>query len=210
MLVHGSSWDGPMGVMEPIFQTLRNRPPFREYAPRFLGYGLCRYERVFSCSQERATLLGCGELADGESHVYRIPLPPSLSGNLTWRRLTITLSWFTPIDSLDRFYRRAALWFVPPHQQLLVHRCQVESKMTQRGTVQHEVLEGDQATAFVDGQTLIVQVNCRAQTPQLDEHVPYGLAVTLEVAEGTAIPIYEEIRARLRIGVQVQAGNPNQ
>ena len=210
MLVHGSSWDGPMGVMEPIFQTLRNRPPFREYAPRFLGYGLCRYERVFSCSQERATLLGCGELADGESHVYRIPMPPSLSGNLTWRRLTITLSWFTPIDSLDRFYRRAALWFVPPREQLLVHRCQVESKMTQRGTVQHEVLEGDQATAFVDGQTLSVQVNCRAQSGHLDELIPYALALTLEVAEGTAIPIYEEIRARLRIGVQVQPGNPNQ
>src|SRR5882762_66531 len=210
MLVHGSSWDGPAGVMEPVFQTLHNRPPFREYAPRFLGYGLCRYERMFSCPQERATLLGCGELRDGESHVYRIPLPPSLSGNLTWRRLTITLSWFTPIDSLDRFYRRAALWFVPPQEQLLVHRCQVESKMTQRGTVQHEVLEGEQATAFLDGQTMSVQVNCRAQSGHLDELIPYALAVTLEVAEGTAIPIYEEIRARLRVGVQVQPGNPNQ
>ncbi len=124
--------------------------------------------------------------------------------------MTITLSWFTPIDSLDRFYRRAALWFVPPQQELLVHRRQVESKMTQRGTVQHEVLEGDQATAFVEGQTLTVQVNCRAQTGHLEEHIPYALAVTLEVAQGTAIPIYEEIRARLHVGVQVQANNPNQ
>jgi len=82
--------------------------------------------------------------------------------------------------------------------------------MTQRGTVQHEVLEGEQATAFLDGQTMSVQVNCRAQSGHLDELIPYALAVTLEVAEGTAIPIYEEIRARLRVGVQVQPGNPNQ
>lgn len=210
MLVHGSSWDGPMAVMEPIFQTLRNRPALREYLPRFLGYGLCRHERVFSCSDQRATLLGCGELADGQGDVYRVPLPPSLSGNRIWRRLTITLAWLTPIDALDRYYRRAALWFVPPDEQLLVSRCEVESKMTQRGTVQHEVLEGRQATAFVDGQMLSVQVNCRAQTGVLQERIPYALAVTLEVAEGTAIPIYEEIRDRLRVGVQVEARNPNQ
>jgi hypothetical protein len=210
MLVHGSSWEGPMAIMAPIFQTLANRPPFREYAPRFLGYGICRPERVISCSAERATLLGSGELSEGQAHVYRVPLPPSLSGNLTWRRLTITLSWFTPVDALDRHYRRAALWFVPPYEQLLVHRCQVESKMSQRGTVQHEVLEGDQATAFIDGQVLTVQVNCRAQTGQLEGPIPYALAVTLEVAEGTAVPVYEEVRDRLRVAVQVNAGNARQ
>lgn len=210
MLVHGSSWEGPIGVMQPIFQNLPNRPSFREYIPRFLGFGLCRHERVISCSDQRATLLGCGELVEGEGHVYRVPLPPSLSGNRAWRRLTITLSWFTPVDALDRLYRRAALWFVPPQNDLLVQRCQVESKMTQRGTVQHEVLEGDQATAFVDGQMLRVQVNCRAQTGRLEELIPYSLVVTLEVAPETAIPIYEEIRNRLRVGVQVQANNPHQ
>jgi len=87
----------------------------------------------FHVRRKERPCLGAGSLEMVKSHVYRIPLPPSLSGNLTWRRLTITLSWFTPIDSLDRFYRRAALWFVPPQEQLLVHRCQVESKMTQRG-----------------------------------------------------------------------------
>lgn len=208
MLVHGCSWNGQLAVMDPILRGLRNRPPLREYAARFLGYGFCRHERLLSCSQERATLIGCGELTNGQGHLYRIPLPPSLSGNLARRKLTITLAWLTPIDALDRYYRRAVLWFVPPQQELLVRRCQVESKMTQRGTVQHEVLEGDQATAFVDGQSLLIHVNCRAQSGHLEEQIPYALAVTLEVAEGNAIPIYEEIRDRLRVGVQINAANP--
>lgn len=209
MLVHGCSWDGPIDVIEAVLQALPDRPPVREYAPRFLGYGLCTPARLFSCPQERATLIGCGELADGQAHVYRVPLPPSLSGQLVWRRLTITLSWLTPINPTDRYYRRASLWFQPPQDELIVRRCQVDHQMAQRGTVQHEILEGDQAVAFVDGQTLVIQVNCRAQTGKLVENIPYAIAVSLEVAEGTAIPIYDEVRARLRVVVPVEARNPN-
>jgi hypothetical protein len=209
MLVHGCSWDQPMAIMEPILAPLPNRPPLREYAARFLGYGVCRPERVLDCSEQRATLIGCGNLLDGQAHIYLVPLPPSLSGRLTWRRLTVTLSWLTPVDPLDRQYRRAALWFAPPEEELFVNRRQVDWQMVQRGTVQHEILEGEQATAFVDGQTLSIQVNCRAQIDALEEEIPYGLAVSLEVAEGIEIPIYDEIRARLRIGIPIEAGNPN-
>jgi hypothetical protein len=209
MLVHGCSWDEPMAIMEPILTALQNRPPVREYAARFLGYGVCRPERVLDSSGQRATLIGCGSLLDGEAHIYRVPLPPSLSGRLVWRRLTITLSWLTPVSPLDRHYRRAALWFAPPEDELLVNRRQVDWQMAQRGTLQHEILDGEQATAFVDGQTLAIQVNCRAQIAGLEEEIPYGLAVSLEVAEGIEIPIYDEIRARLRIGIPIQAGNPN-
>ena len=151
-------------------------------------------------------MLGCGELTDGQAHVCRVPLPPSLSGNLVWRRLTITLSWLTPINPFDRYYRRASLWFVPPQDELLVRRYQVESKMAQRGTVQHEILQGDQATAFVDGQRLSVQVNCRAQSGKLEDEIPYALAVSLEAAQGSGISIYDEVRARLRVGIPIRAG----
>jgi len=75
----------------------------------------------------------------------------------------------------------------------------------QRGTVQHEILDGEQATAFVDGQALSIQVNCRAQTGTLEEEIPYGLAVSLEVTEGIEIPIYDEIRERLRVGIPIEA-----
>ncbi len=87
-----------------------------------------------------------------------------------------------------------------------MRRSQVDWQMAQRGTVQHEILDGEQATAFVDGEALLIQINCRAQAGELDDAIPYAVAVTLEVAEGTAIPIYEQVRARLRVRVPIEAG----
>ena len=90
----------------------------------------------------------------------------------------------------------------------MIRRSQVDWQMAQRGTVQHEILEGDQATVLVRNQSLSIQVNCRAQAGGLDESVPYALAVSLEVAEGIGIPIYNEIRAKLSVGVRIRAGEP--
>ena len=209
MLVHGCSWDQPMTIIGPILEGLPNRPAVREYAPRFLGYGELVPERVRSCTPERVTLIGCGRLSEDGAHIYRVPLPPSLGGQLVWRKLTITLSWLTPINPLDRNYRRAALWFSPPAEELLVTRSQIDWQMAQRGTVQHEILEGDQATAFADGSALSIQVNCRSEGGAFEEEIPYSIAVSLEVAQGIAIPIYEEVRARLRVGVPIETANPN-
>jgi Subtilase family len=209
MMVHGCSWDEPMTILEPILGGLNGRPPVREYAARFLGYGPSETQRVLNCTEQRATLIGCGDLSDGEAHIYSVPLPPSLSAQLVWRKLTVTLAWLTPVHPLHRAYRRAALWFSPPEDELLVRRTQVDWQMAQRGTVQHEILEGEQATAFVDGRSLAVQVNCRALAGPLDEEIPYAVAVSLEVAEGVAIAIYDEIRARVRIGIPIEARNPD-
>ncbi len=73
-----------------------------------------------------------------------------------------------------------------------------------RGTVQHEIYEGSQAAVFVDGDAVAIDVSCKAGAGSLDEAVPYALAVTLEVAEGVALPIYEEVRAQIRPRVVVQ------
>ena len=51
LLVHGCSWDGAFGVIAPVLQALPGRPAVREYAPRFLGYGICRPDRVFRALQ---------------------------------------------------------------------------------------------------------------------------------------------------------------
>ncbi len=74
----------------------------------------------------------------------------------------------------------------------------------QRGTLQHEILEGEQAVVFVDGDNLEVQVNCRADAGALDEDVAYALAVTLEVAEEIGVLIYPEIQERVRAQIRIQ------
>lgn len=203
MLVHGANWGESFGILERALRTPENSQKFREHVSRFLGYGIVQPERVYSCTDQRATLLGCGSLKDGEAHEYLVPLPPSLSGKRLWRRMTITLAWLTPINPSNRAYRRAVLWFEPPTLPLQVQRREVDGNAVLRGTVQHEVLEGDRASAYVDGTALNVKVNCRSDAGGLDDAVPYGLVVSLEVAEGQEVAVYEEIRARIRPAVPI-------
>ncbi len=210
MIVHSAEW-GTVG--ETI---IRHLGVTRDTVARFLGYGAARPERVLGCTDQRATLVGCARLADGEAHRYFVPLPPSLSGQRIFRRLVITLAWVTPINPQHSAYRRAHLWFDPygaargegALQELLnVRRKDVDWRAARRGTVQHEIFEGEQASSFSDGDQFCIQVNCRAEAGELVDTIPYAIATTLEVAPAVALPVYQEIRERIlqRIGVPVGA-----
>lgn len=214
LMVHSASWGDAPRIIEPVLDN--QQPYWRKLAlARLLGYGQVRPERVFECTAQRATLLGWGRLGDGEANIYRLPLPPSLSGKRTWRRLIVTLAWITPINPRHRAYRVASLWFDPYDadarrddiQRLLgARRLEAYWKTVRNGTVQHEIFYGERATAFVQGDELAIQVNCRQEAGQLEDQVPYAIVVTLEVAEGIDVQVYDEIRARIRPAVRVRAG----
>jgi len=80
-----------------------------------------------------------------------------------------------------------------------------------RGTVQHEILEGEgRISAYREDGHILLHVTCKADaTEKIDDAIPYGLAVTLEVAEGVAIPIYQQMRARIKQQVAVGASVEN-
>ena len=65
------------------------------------------------------------------------------------------------------------------------------------------MLEGERAAAFADGDNLEIQVSCRSDAGTLEEEVPYAFAATLEVAQEIGVPIYEEVRSRVRARVRV-------
>ena len=163
---------------------------------RLLGYGVVDVDRVRECTASRVTVLGGGLLREDQSHVHRIPLPPSLSGWRGHRRLTLSLAWISPVNPRHRNWRRAQLWFSPPKEDLGVERKQADWRVVQRGTVQHEILEGESSSDFVDGASLEVQVNCRADAGALEEEVPYALVSTIEVTSDLWVSnIYDEVRA---------------
>jgi len=58
-------------------------------------------------------------------------------------------------------------------------------------------MEGDKATAFVDGDNLEIQVSCRSDAGVLEDAVPYALATTLEVADDIGVDIYSEVSVRV-------------
>ena len=73
-----------------------------------------------------------------------------------------------------------------------------------RGTVQHEVFEGQKAEPFIDEDLVKIKVNCREDAGKIQNPVPYGLAVSLEVAKEVDIAVYSEIRNRIMPVIQIQ------
>ena len=212
LLVHDVSWGPSRDLLTELSADATAGNIDREKLGRFLGYGFSAGDRLFGCHEQRATLCGWGELGDGDAHVFRIPLPPSLVGERGRRRLTASLGWLSPINPGDRRYRRAHLWFEPRSEKggmdttsfLDVERCEADNRAAQRGTVQHEIFEGDRATVFSDDDELVIKVNCRAHAGGLADLVPYALVVSLEVAPSLGLPIYEEMKARVAPRAQIR------
>lgn len=203
LLVHGASWGNACAIFKSALKTKENARSLKSHISRFLGYGQADVAQAVLCTAQRATILGVGELQNDEGHIFRFPLPPCLSAVTHKRRLTITLAYLPPTNGAHQNYRVAHLWF-KPNNQLTPDRQEADHNAVQRGTVQHEILKGHRAADYQDGDSLAIKVNCREDAGKLRVPVRYAIAVTLEVAEGLQLPIYEEIQERLRISVPIQ------
>lgn len=205
LAVHSASWGERRAAFRAAFERAARDPShLRQLTTQFLGYGAVNFERVRSSTEKRATVVGVGTVAPEEGRVFIYPLPYALSGRREWRRLTLTLAWLTPVQSGTRDYRSARLWFAPPTRELLVDRQDALSYAVTRGTVQHEVLVGEAAAVYAEGESLTIQVSCRSPNGRRDDPVPFALAVTLEVAEGSQIDVYEEVRSRIATPVPIR------
>lgn len=173
--------------------------------PICFEYGTVQLERVLGCENHRVTVISASEIGDDEGHLYELPLPPSLSGIVGVRRLVVSLAWLTPINPLHRDYRRAGLWVSKPESALNTDRICADWQTVQRGTMQHEIFEGDAAVAYVGGATIRLKVNCRADAGHLEDRIPYALAVTLETAENLRVPVYQEVAERISLQEEVRA-----
>lgn len=212
LLVHGAKQDeAGKQKIEQALKNASNSRQFKQVLTRYFGYGAVDIERVLTCTAQRATVLGCGEIRENEVHEYAFPIPDGFSSQKVWRRLVVTLAWLTPINPDHRNLREAKLALEPgggnwSSQVLKLDRQDGDHNQVERGTVQHEVLEGTkQIQAFEDGETLRLRVTCkRDATAHLDAVIPYGLVVTLEAKDD--IPIYQQVRARIKPRVRVTAG----
>jgi hypothetical protein len=212
LLVHGARHDkAASDLLASALRTPGNSRKFREVVGRYLGYGALDVSRVLECTEQRGTVLACDEIAENEIHEYRLPLPAELSASTFWRRLVVTLAWLSPMNFAHRNLREAKLDVQPLEKwdevPLRLARVNADHNQVLRGTVQHEVLEAnDLIAAFVDGDSVALRVACRADAAaRIDVRVPYALAVTLEVSEGVAVPIYTRLREGIRQQIRVVA-----
>ena len=197
LLVHAAGWHDPCfqqcGISwasraKPYAANLHARPPWRGTPG----------PRRHSPGRRVSALGGAGSINKDQRHSFRFPLPPALSTSTEWRRLSITLSWLSPINVRSQKYRMARLWFRPPRDELAVAPTEGDPNAVLHGTVQHQVLEGSSAVGFVAGADLAIDVDCRSDAGTLREPVRYGLAASLEVSEGVRIDLHEQVHAQLR------------
>lgn len=214
-LVHSCSWNKPGEVLDKLLKSDGDAKKTKNRISKWLGYGVGDFEKALGCNPQRATLLGFGNLNDGEAHVYQLPLPPSLNAQRIWRKFTVTLSWLSPVASTTQRYREAQLWFdfedgkksrKKLESKLNVKGIDSDSNATRRGTIQHEIFEGKTAVAISGEDFLRMKVNCRKDARKISSPISYGLIVSLEVAEGVDLPIYNEIRTRITPAVEIRAG----
>lgn len=197
MLVHGCSWDNIAENISNIFQDKYSNFDIKKIISKWIGYGIPNIDRVVQCTAQRVTVLGFGEIQMNKVHLYRLPLPPSLSARQVNRKLTITLAWLSPIAPTTQRYRVASLFFESQNDIIGVNREGADWRKVRQGTLQHEVFVGDNATPFENNSNLEIRVICKKDAQDFNGNVTYALAVTLEVAENIDIPIYQEIKNKL-------------
>ncbi len=209
LLVHGSVQNREAQQTIKHLDTHNSRQ-FRAVLARYLGYGSVNIERVLGCTGQRATVIGFGEITTNKIHEYRFPIPREFGGQKAFRRMIVTLAWFSPINPKHRDLREAKVTIVPDKTwkktSLKLARTDGEHNQIKRGTVQHEVLEGhDELAVFQQDEEIAFRIRCTGEaTESLKENIPYGLAVTLEAAEESQIPVYEKIKERLSTQAEIK------
>ncbi len=203
LLVHSASQNQKRAAYEHLRRPT-NQARFPRYLSRYLGFGNVQVERVLECTRTRATAIGFGSLEDKQRHRFVFPLPvgTDIHGYL---RLTVTLAWFTPINPFHIGMRRARLSFTGSSLKRKEGQVRQDSDWQQvrKGTVQHEIFEMTKSKLGGDGLELFVE--CVADAGNLDDAIPYGLAVTLEVADQEKIDIYELVREGIRSRIRVMS-----
>jgi len=200
MLVHGAQW-GDLNIIFSKGLGFENRKQASNYLHKFLGYGVPDIERAIECAKNRVTLIGYSELKNGEAHLYDLPLPFNFNREKILRRLTATLTYFTPIIPTRQKYRAAQLWYtiVGGKKNLLDSRIDIDWQAAVRGTLQHEIFENDAIVVWGEDDVIQLQVNCRGDAD--DKYmgaIPYALMVSFEIKSGVEVEVYEKIANKIK------------
>lgn len=206
LLSHGCDWGDTFSLLDAIYppQGAHGWRGRRDTMGRFLGYGRADPSRLVSLDGSRITLLADDMIASGERHNYRIPVPRAMIENRETRRLVITLAWSSPTDPGTKRYRGVALDVVDNQGgnkfwKGVKSKNQIHPDSTRRGTLQHIVMEGENLMKLASGGSFVVGVQARAGLAEFErERVPYGMALTLEMAQPLRQDLNADVLARIQ------------
>ena len=210
LLIHRSRWGSCGDILDNLYgpQGRGAHVARRDNIARLIGFGTPDIEQAIECAPNRATLVGHGTIVVGTPNVHRIPLPLSLERVSEPRTITITVAWFSPINYRHKAYRQAKLEVAPVaelKESVGVERVSIQptSRSTERGAIVHNIFEGSIASSFLDRGNILLQLMCKEQAGPMDQAIDYAVVVTIE--SGLAVPVYDEVRARLIVPVEARS-----
>lgn len=211
MLVHGAEWGALTDVYADALnlynkdgKTISHQECSRQLY-RYFGYGRPNINRAIECAKNRITLIGFGELKDGEAHTYDLPLPFNFSTSRICRRLTATLAYFSPTIPTRPKYRVAQCWFDVENgkDKLIDSRVDVDRYAPTRGTLQHEIFENNDTVVWDENEAIQIKVNCRGDAvKKFDSIIPYALMVSFEIKNAIDIDVYAKVAERIATKVK--------
>ena len=207
LLVHAAAW-GDVGTALRQALGLTGRTA-RGNLTQLLGYGPVDRTRVVTAERTRVLLLGAGSIKAGQRQRLLLPLPSALDRTTQWRRLTVTMAWFSPVNPRSFVHRIARLRCRVDEATLRLNRQEVDANAVRRGTVQHEVFESRSAVVLSPGAVLPLDIDCRVDAGTLEAPVRYGVAVSLEVAATAQADIHAQVRAGLRVQARQRIAGRN-
>ncbi|MCV6602953.1 MAG: hypothetical protein OIF54_15570, partial [Cohaesibacter sp.] len=165
------------------------------------------------------TLVGMGSIRKDQAQVFRMPLPPSMSGERIPRSMRVTLAWFSPIDSTKSQYRLASLEAVSADGiegnedkswGLDFKADGPDANMVKRGSIWSKRLVNRIQTVpnFEENAEIPIAVQCRDSSGgalSLDEDIEFAIAVTLEIESEVQFDIHEEIEEEIKIRLGQQS-----
>lgn len=201
MLVHGCCWGATGTDLQECLDV--DGKIKRQCISNWVGYGFPDVEKVKECTQQRVTLIGYGTIEQNQETAFDYPLPPCLQSLACNKRLTVTLAWFSPIHPGSKAYRKARLAFELKGNEITGQRQNATKNAARRGTVQHEIFEGERAIPDLENKNIQIVVSCSKENG-MTEAVSYVLVATLEVAPEENLPLYQQIKARIEVQTQVR------
>ena len=194
MIIHGCEW-GKVG--ENIARAYEI--PQKRLA-KWIGNGIPNFDKVKECEKNRITLIGYGNISKGASNIYTVPIPIEFSNKRMFRKLTVTLAYFSPINAANQKYRGGQMWFDLNKNELVTNRVNTDNNIVRRGTIQHEIFYGQQAVAWDENDNIEIKVNCDEDATKEFETLPYAIMVSFEIAED--IDVYEPILEKIKLSVK--------
>jgi hypothetical protein len=204
LLVHAASWRGSetfiRSVIDPDEEL--HHEHWRREVCRHLGYGFVDPEDAIACAADRATMWATGTINPEGSTTFDVPIPAAFAASAGLREVRATLAWLAPTRPGYLAYRAVKLR-IPSLQADSLETAgvgtltaQPTNSQSESGTIVHRRWL-DQRIGNGGG-TIPVQVQReRDQGSPIDDPIPFGLAVTVEMPG--AVQVYDQILPNIMV-----------